>query len=81
VSERELLKLLRRGIRFLPSMIGYHCGNSEGTPCDDYKPAYVCPGHRWLRDVRRVLRKKAKGAAPKPEALQAKSPAQEGEGK
>jgi hypothetical protein len=48
------LSLLRSGIRLLPDLIDSDCGNCEDTPCDDARPSYLCKGHRWLKEVRKL---------------------------
>ncbi len=55
-TKAELLKLLRRGLKVLPDMIDSDCGNAEGTPCDDNDPHYLCPGHKWLAEARKVTK-------------------------
>jgi len=51
-GKREKL-LLARGVRLFASLADRHCGNSEGTPCDDNRPKYICPLHKWIQEARR----------------------------
>jgi len=52
----ELRQLLKEAVRLFKAGADYWCGNSEGTPCDDHRPRYVCKYHRWLKKARRAVR-------------------------
>ena len=54
-------RLLIRAIKLFRSLADSHCGNTEGTPCNDVKPSYVCPHHKWMAEARRATRPERKG--------------------
>lgn len=58
MGNRKLEIVLRRGMKFIPDLIESHCGNCEGTPCDDMNRRYICRGHKWLKEVRALLKGK-----------------------
>jgi hypothetical protein len=58
-AQKVELLLLLRGLQLMPDLIDAHCGNSEGTPCDDNRHSYVCREHRWIADVRRLVERMA----------------------
>jgi hypothetical protein len=57
------LELLKRGLRLIGPLVDSHCGNCEGTPCDDMRPSYICAEHKWIKEVRKTL-KRERSAKP-----------------
>jgi hypothetical protein len=52
--ENQERKLLRKAIKLFSRLINTDCGNCEGTPCNDSQPYYVCPGHLWLKEAKKL---------------------------
>lgn len=62
-GKREV-KLLKQALVLMPDLVDTHCGNSEGTPCNDGNPSYVCCYHRWIADVRLTVEHQPKKGKP-----------------
>jgi hypothetical protein len=62
-SRRQPLKgrpkrdeLLRQAVSLFAHIADAECGNCEGTPCDDFRPRYVCKYHKWVAEAKAFLR-------------------------
>jgi hypothetical protein len=52
----ESEELLRQAVLLFAHLADETCGNVAGTPCDDFKPRYVCKYHKWVARAKAFLR-------------------------
>ncbi len=71
MKKKGEVTLLKRALLLMPDLVDAHCGNSEGTPCDDGDHSYVCAFHKWIADVRATVQRSKRSARARRSAITA----------